>query len=412
MVQTGLIALQTLTRAIIQSNMKHNLTFPFESLSGTDSSGPKRTYYKHKGCQISRAYNPPKPPYNNSFNLGRTTNDTILKAYKLLTHEQMLKWVDFCNSWNNILGSGSDYYNVWTAFCTVNFYQLLGGYTLLTTPPKVYPPKTTDYCIISHVPGEVLSGIIFGECSNFPTDEAEFVFWITTPYSNFQHAYRKCESKLASGFGPDSVHHIFSTYDPFQFLINPMVYQIHTGDYLFVDTRLITEDGFPMPVRRFALQVVEGTNLISIGIVYHDFYPPSFSGASYNYPHDWTSDPTKISVFSDNINNYLRIPINFIEGTIIDAIRISFRAPTSGDTALGLQLDKIDKESTSPVWTPVKGIGLTYSGAPGIPYTYDYAFDPVTLESAYNYSVSARLLTANKQVEVFRLGFRTQKRIY
>jgi hypothetical protein len=392
--------------------MKHKLTFPFESLTGTDSSGPKRTYYMHKDCQVSRAYNPPKAPYNTSFNAGRVTNDTILKAYKLLTPAEAALWVTFCNQWNTYLPMGSKWMNVWTSFCTVNFYRVLMGFEILTVPPTAYPSKRLDSCEVKTIPGEPAAGRFDALVSNFPTENAYCVFWLTTPQSNFLHAYRKPESRLSSGFSPLSVAIIDDTSTPFQFLVDNLSYQITPGQFFYVDTRLITAEGFPMPVRRFEVQSEEAGLLISVGTSWQWFFPATFSAGKYNEKDDWVADYQKQWVYSDLHNILFRLPVLLLPGSIIDGLSVSWRATPSEAVSLSISLDNLLILAEHPLWTSSNFILYTWNGAGEDPQYDSTIFTPITLSDLYNYSIALNLETATKYCEVLRIGIRTTKRIY
>ena len=392
--------------------MKHLTTYPIESLSGTDKSEPKRTYYKYKGCQISRTYNPPPPPYNPSLNAGRAFNDASLKAYKLLSHDQCQKWCSFCDSWNLITPSLVKPYNVWTAFCTVNFYRQLTGLSILSEPPSTYGSTLLYSCELKTLPDLPLAGRFDAEVRNFPTSDGYCVFWLTTPYSNFPHAYRKPESRLCSGFSPLSVAYISDTSNPFQFIVDNLSYQILSSQYCYVDTRLITKDGFPMPFRRFNIQTEEAGLITSIGILWHLFTLAGVEGAPFNYQDDTSCDSDKTCLLFNSDSSSCRIPIDLRSGSIIDSFKILFSAEPSSNLQLGIFLSHADFSDTNGIWIIDRSNYPTWNQPNNSPKVFCYYFDPLTLEEGKVYTIIVKYFTGSLPAALYSIGFRSTKRIY
>jgi len=392
--------------------MKHLTTYPIESLSGTDKSEPKRTYYKYKGCQISRTYNPPPPPYNPSLNAGRAINDASLKAYKLLSYNQCQKWCSFCDSWNLISPSLVKPYNVWTAYCTVNFYRQLTGLSILSEPPSTYGSILLYSCELKTLPDLPLGGRFDAEVRNFPTSDGYCVFWLTKPYSNFPHAYRKPDSRLCSGFSPLSVAYIPDTSSPYQFIVDNLSYKILSNQYCYVDTRLITKDGFPMPVRQFSLLTEEAGMLFSYGDVWTTLIPGSFTGTHYNNQYDWSTDKTKSLIFCDDKSKILRIPFVLNKYCQITALNIIWSAPKGSNVQINLSLDEWALSLFQNSWESKKNIILTKSD-PQTDLQYNlFEFSPYDVQDMNGHSISIEILTSDAAVIINGLSFKTCKRAY
>ena len=324
--------------------------FPVDAMVGTIRPENKRNYYQWRGTAVSRNYQAPKAPYNETFQRRSEITAILKTAWENLAAVYKSDWYNFAEAWNRAIGVFANGYNGWTAFSTVNMYRYLLTQNYSVFVPTIYPNKRLYIESLVGMENQSDPCIVNFRVDDLPTNPCYVVYRFTKPFPGHIHAFRKSELKYAVGFVPGDFFEIpFKTGQGQHWIYqNHRLYQ--KLYFWWCETRILTNEFFPMLWYREQIGGLEEMTVISVGTLTQEFFagpscgllqPDTPGGPSWHQNDSHSS--SLIQTYSDDALCFFNLP--YAPGTVVEKIYVEWSAGTS---APQLKTQYIQKDYTLP----------------------------------------------------------------
>jgi len=392
--------------------MKVTPQAPILFISGTQKPEKELNYYEYLGQQVVRKYAHPPEPYNTSFVTARDYNDICLAAWRSLDNSLFRPWVDLTDNWNRQITWKLKCLNPWLTFYKCNFYRLLNGQAITTTPPALMPFKAPINISCAAIPGAPGELLINYTVANLPTTGFRLVIWMTKAWPGYRHAYRVCERKLINGFNPDSIFDIPIKNGLNQIRIPTPIYSTAASDYFYIESQLLSPDYFPHLVNVWPVQAQEENKLLSIGSIWENFPVPFSGGSPPDYCQYWYRNIHSEYVESSHNEEMAIIPLPYKPDSIITSIRLLWQgsAPPGGLLTCG-----IVKEELGAGFEHYDFIGSQINVAAVSPYEItltEQAQANIQIDDTHLYGLKIYTNSSGRLFRVYAISVKTSQRSY
>jgi len=392
--------------------MKETLDFPLSGLSGSIGAPKKKIYYKWRDLQVSRTYNFPKEPNNPSFRNSQEITKAIARSWKECPDALKYDWGVLADRWWKMEACHLKYMNPWLAFFASNYWRYMYLGHCNHYPPQLPPIIKIKGVTIYGPPHPYLPATMVINLPRFRYEEGYIVVWLYKPYDGFPHARRDCEKHLLYGIHGYSVKKAGDGSDDLVIELPASSIPPQSGQFIWLDVRLISRDWFPHPHRFLNVQAKEGYPVISFGNMLHNYSPGASSGTPPDYCQEWTRSANGLYVQSNKNDEVFLLPLNLIPEFRVVNFSIQWEAPSFSGAGVKLDLVSYDPDAAGSNFSVVKGpYSWTETQATVRRWNYEN-FLSVSCQGQMPFALRVRTITSGDLVKVYYLGLTTCMRSY